>query len=318
MIHAIKEKIRRKIKSYYLGIRGIALFFFQLPLWIAIFVALFTTKTPKIAILIVPALCFFYATRLTMGYFRRCKRNYLETGKASSKRDTRKQAMFWIFLGVLVLASYVTRHPLSGVIIATLAGLGYAFSYLFDKKEEYKLYDEKEKKKEDKKITQPRTSIQDTLNSNLTPTLKKMIIEADNHLTQLQRIAQQLSKEPAEMSLARQIYTISAQASRLIKLIAESPDSVRAARSFLVIYIPELRRIAQEYVSHLNTPSHHQAREQFVQLLSDTQQAFTRENKLHSTRSLQKFNTQIDVLRHQLQQESPQAPVYQQKTTQDN
>ena len=119
------------VKQQYLGIRGMALYLVQLPLWLSIPINLIFFKPLNILSAGVASALLCYAAYLTQRHYRSRRDNYVKTGKDHADEDNRLYALGFTALAAAVLAFTARPQPLFGLINALLAAGGYYLSYLY-------------------------------------------------------------------------------------------------------------------------------------------------------------------------------------------
>lgn len=280
--HLIRKSSSRLLKRSYLGMRGFTLMLFQLPLWTGMAVGAFQANLPKTGVFAAAAACLGYATWLTRSYFLECRRNYIQTGEISSKTDKRPLALGFVGLGTFAIASYAFRQLISGGIMALLGSLGYYLRYMLPDPDA------------------PAAAPERIETDHLNPTLRQMINNAYGYLDNMRDVQRRLRLRPQEHDVAMQLQSIILHSRRLIAIMAEQPERIRAARQFLVVQLAELSAISRAYLED-DGAEHEQIRNNYLALLQNSETALFQEKRLLDHNRFQTLDTRMQVLREQLQ-----------------
>ena len=116
----------------------------------------------------------------------------------------------------------------------------------------------------------------------------------------LEKYTVRLQSLASEANIAAQMARVTAQARSIIAHIGEEPERIRAARSFLVVHLHELRRIAAAYLADIGNPDHGRQQIRFHNLLADSEHSFTAQHLQLTNQQQEQLDTQIQVLRDQL------------------
>ena len=167
--------------------------------------------------------------------------------------------------------------------VALLAAAGYYLGYIHDSRPE------------DAYQAPPR-HIPDHLNA----TLRDMLSGGFEAVETLEKYTVRLQSLASEANIAAQMARVTAQARSIIAHIGEEPERIRAARSFLVVHLHELRRIAAAYLADIGNPDHGRQQIRFHNLLADSEHSFTAQHLQLTNQQQEQLDTQIQVLRDQL------------------
>ncbi|MDO4643359.1 MAG: 5-bromo-4-chloroindolyl phosphate hydrolysis family protein [Cardiobacteriaceae bacterium] len=280
------QKTKKIIKQQYLGIRGIALYALQLPLWFAIPINLIRGKILSVGIAVVAIALLLYAGSLTQEYFLSRRDNYIKNGIDHADIDQRFSALACTTIAAAVIAFGIRPSPIFALVTALIAALGYYFSYNFNDEPEDDI--------------PPHRDIPDRLN----PTLREMLAGGYDAIEKLERIAARLQITAEESRIAAQLKKVTDRARAIISQIGDEPERIRAARSFLIIHLNELRHISEEYIADIGNPDHGRQQIRFHNLLTDSEQSFTAQHLQLSSQQQEKLDTQMQVLREQLKTNS--------------
>lgn len=272
----------RLLKRSYLGLRGFTLTLMQLPLLAGMGMGVFQGNFFKASMCAAAAACLGYATWLTRSYFLECRRNYIQTGEIKSERDHRAIALGFVALGTFAIATYAFKRPIAAGFMSLLASLGYYLRYMLP---------------ED---AAPAASPERIATDHLNPTLRGMIDSAYRHLDDMRDVQRRLRLRPQEHDVAMQLHAIILHSRRLIAIIAEQPERIRAARQFLVVQLPELAAISRAYLED-DGAAHEQIRADYLALLANSESALFQEKRLLDHNRFQTLDTRMQVLREQLQ-----------------
>ena len=270
------------VKQQYLGIRGMALYLVQLPLWLSIPINLIFFKPLNILSAGVASALLCYAAYLTQRHYRSRRDNYVKTGQDHADEDNRLYALGFTALAAAVLAFTARPQPLFGLINALIAAGGYYLSYLYSDTPTADV--------------RPPRDIPSALND----TLRDMLAGGYDAVEQLEHYAQRLQLLAEERGIAAQLDKIAAQARAIIKHIGPNAERIRAARSFLIVHLGELRRISEQYIADIGNPGHSTQQTRFLTLLHDSEQSFTAQHLQLTSQQQIQLDTQMQVLREQL------------------
>lgn len=279
------EKIRYTIRQQYLGIRGIALYMLPLPLWLDICISLLSGRLGVMTGEILAAVCFAFAGYFTREHFRERREHLLATGTEHAEHDRRPAAAGLTALGCFLLALVIFRRPpLLPLIMAALGALGYCLNYIAD----------------DAPYQKPSARLKRNIPETLPSALEEMLNNAYSALENMEVIAVRLKEITREYHVARQLEKVTRTARLVIYHIQDSPERIRAARSFLVVHLQELNHICQQYSDNINTPEHDRQQAEFQQLLLESEHAFIEQKQQLTQQQQQNLDTRMQVLREQL------------------
>jgi len=278
-----RQDAQKILKQQYLGIRGAALYALQLPLWLAIPVNLIRGKLLGVATAAVAIGLLCYAAALTRQHFQSRRNNYIKTGSDHADVDNRPYALAFTALAAATTAFSVRPGIAFALISALLAAAGYYLGYIHDSRPE------------DAYQAPPR-HIPDHLNA----TLRDMLSGGFEAVETLEKYTVRLQSLASEANIAAQMARVTSQARSIIAHIGEEPERIRAARSFLVVHLHELRRIAAAYLADIGNPDHGRQQIRFHNLLADSEHSFTAQHLQLTNQQQEQLDTQIQVLRDQL------------------
>lgn len=282
----MRKQSSKFLKRSYLGLRGFTLMLLQLPLWTGMVTGAFQGNLLKTATFAAAASCLGAAAWLTRGYFLECRRNYIQTGEIKSKTDKRPLALGLVGLGTFAIASYAFKSPkLGSLLMAGLGSLGYYLRYMLPEPAAAQLASSTPERIE---------------TDHLNPTLRQMINDAYGYLDDMRDVQRRLRLRPQEHDVAMQLYTIILHSRRLIAIMAEQPERIRAARQFLVVQLAELAAISRAYLED-DGAQHEQIRSNYLALLQNSESALFQEKRLLDYNRFQTLDTRMQVLRDQLQ-----------------
>ena len=135
---------------------------------------------------------------------------------------------------------------------------------------------------------------------HLNATLREMLSGGFDAIETLEQHANRLKNYADEADIAAQLEKITAQARGIIAHIGEEPERIRAARSFLVVHLHELRRISAAYLADIGSPDHGRQQQNFHTLLADSEHSFSAQQLQLGSAQQEHLDTQIQVLRDQL------------------
>ena len=278
-----RQDAQKILKQQYLGIRGAALYALQLPLWLAIPVNLIRGKLLGVATAAVAIGLLCYAAALTRQHFQSRRNNYIKTGSDHADVDNRPYALAFTALAAATTAFSVRPGIAFALISALLAAAGYYLAYIYnsDPADAYQA---------------PPRHIPGHLNA----TLREMLSGGFDAIETLEQHANRLKNYADEADIAAQLEKITAQARGIIAHIGEEPERIRAARSFLVVHLHELRRISAAYLADLKNPDHGRQQQNFHTLLADSEHSFSAQQLQLGSAQQEHLDTQIQVLRDQL------------------
>ena len=278
-----RKDAQKILKQQYLGIRGAALYALQLPLWLAIPVNLIRGKLLGVATAAVAIGLLCYAAALTRQHFQSRRNNYIKTGSDHADVDNRPYALAYTALAAASITFSVRPGIAFALTSALLAAAGYYLAYLHnsDPADAYQA---------------PPRHIPGHLNA----TLREMLSGGFDAIETLEQHANRLKNYADEADIAAQLEKITAQARGIIAHIGEEPERIRAARSFLVVHLHELRRISAAYLADIGSPDHGRQQQNFHTLLADSEHSFSAQQLQLGSAQQEHLDTQIQVLRDQL------------------
>ncbi len=277
------EDAQKKLKQQCLALRGVGLYVLQLPLWLAIPVNLLRGKLLGVATAAVAIGLLSYAARLTQQHYRSRSANLARSGLDQADNDYRPYALAYTALAAASITFSVRPGIAFALTSALLAAAGYYLAYLHnsDPADAYQA---------------PPRHIPDHLNA----TLRDMLSGGFEAVETLEKYTVRLQSLASEANIAAQMARVTAQARSIIAHIGEEPERIRAARSFLVVHLHELRRIAAAYLADIGNPDHGRQQIRFHNLLADSEHSFTAQHLQLTNQQQEQLDTQIQVLRDQL------------------
>ncbi|WP_298641350.1 5-bromo-4-chloroindolyl phosphate hydrolysis family protein [uncultured Cardiobacterium sp.] len=270
------------VKQQYLGIRGMALYLVQIPLWLLIPLNLILFRPLPILSAGIAAALLCYAAYLTQQHYRSRRDNYIKTGQEHADEDNRPYALGFTALAAAVLAFTARPQPLFALLNALVAAAGYYLSYLYDDTPAADV--------------RPPRDIPAALND----TLRKMLADGYDAVEQLEHYTKRLQLLAEERGIAGKLGNITARARAIIKHIGSDAERIRAARSFLIVHLGELKNISAQYLADIGNPGHDAQQTRFLTLLDDSEQAFTAQHLQLTSQEQIRLDTQMQVLREQL------------------
>lgn len=277
-----KTSAARFIRRSYLGLRGFTLGLLQLPVTLGLLHGALTGNLTKMAAFAASALSLGFAAWYTREYFLNCRQNYIQTGEIKSDIDRRPLALTLVGITAWIIATVTFKRPFStGLVFAGIGAAGYYLRYMLPDG------------------TAPQVTPKRVETDHLNPTLRGMIDTAYRHIDDMRDVQRKLRLKPQEHDIAMQLYSIILHSRRLIAIIAEQPERIRAARQFLVVQLPELATISRAYLDDSGSEDA-TVRQNFLDLLVACESALFQEKKLLNHNRFQTLDTRMQVLREQL------------------
>ncbi|SUO93812.1 5-bromo-4-chloroindolyl phosphate hydrolysis family protein [Suttonella ornithocola] len=278
----MKKSWLTKSKALFLGLRGNILLVASSPLWIAVIQGIFQGRLFKSLLSLASVGCFTYATLLTKRYFYQLSLT-LHQENPLPVEDTRKDALWLVALGALIVSALVLRRPPLIAINTLLAGGAYYFHYCYQTQD----------------IPATSTSIEETpINpADLPPTLRQMIQDAQQSILHLRQIAETAYNTDVSSILLSKLQTIINLADTLLHKVAQSPEQIRQMRTFFVVILPELEQICARYFSDISSA---ESQQQFLDLLNASEAAFTEQQQALIGRHQTELDIKMTVLKAQL------------------
>lgn len=277
------EDAQKKLKQQYLALRGVGLYVLQLPLWLALPVNLLRGKLLGVATAAVAIGLLSYAARLTQQHYRSRSANLARSGLDQADNDYRPYALAYTALAAASITFSVRPGIAFALTSALLAAAGYYLAYLHNSAPA------------DAYQAPPRH-----IPGHLNATLREMLSGGFDAIETLEQHANRLKNYADEADIAAQLEKITAQARGIIAHIGEEPERIRAARSFLVVHLHELRRISAAYLADIGNPDHGRQQQNFHTLLADSEHSFSAQQLQLGSAQQEHLDTQIQVLRDQL------------------
>jgi len=255
--------------------KGVLLYIFLIPLFVAVTLALFQTN---IKAFILNGISFF----LFLGVARLAKKGFTQEGLYHSSIFTKAPKIPYKMLAGYLLGvstfftAFVTggQPLLKSSFLALIATVGYYLYYGFDPKKD-KL-------------------------ENLGDVSAEFVLETVNEAkSKLSNIETNISKIK-DTVLQTKITTALTKAKHILQTIQEDPKDVRVARKFLIVYIDGIAKVTQSYVELDEADITTETKERLETLMDEVEEKLDKELIRLKQNNIFDLDVHIDVLKEQI------------------
>lgn len=256
--------------------KGLLLYFFLTPLFIAVILALIAREIPAFGLNLVAFVLFYGAAKLnTWGLANEFKYHKEKLTKAPTKPYKTMSAIL-LGLGTFFAASIAGSETLFiGIFLALIASIGYVLHYGLD----------------------PRTDKLENIGDVSGELVLKTLSEAK---TKLLGIETHIEKISEDISLKEKLSLAVEKAEYIIQTIQDDPKDIRVARKFLLVYLDGLNNVTESYTAIKEADIKGETKVKLHALLDDVEERFDKE--LVRLRKNNEFDLEvnIDVLHQQI------------------
>jgi len=262
-------------KPNYQNAKGVLLYIFLIPLFLALVLALFQTN---IQAFLLNGVSFF----LFLAVARLAKRGFLQESAYHESIFTKAPKVpYKMFAGYLLgLATFFTAfvtgsEPLvKSAFLAIISVLGYYLYYGFDPK----------KDKLENLGDVSASFVLETINE-----AKDKLISIESNILNIK-----------DASLQQKINTALSKAKHILQTIQEDPKDIRVARKFLIVYIDGIKKVTQSYVDLEETDITPETKTRLHTLMDEVEEKLDRELIRLKQNNAFDLDVHIDVLKEQI------------------
>lgn len=255
--------------------RGTLLYFFLLPLALAIILALFKTNIQAFLLNSAAFVLFLVTAKIsTIGFEQEA--NYLESTLTKAPKIPYKQIAAYLLGGSTLLTAWIAGgKPLTtAFFLGAISTLGYYFYYGFD----------------------PKKDKLENLGDVSADYALEVIQEAEEKLDNIEKN----QKIIADTILSKKLNVALGKAKSIVETIKEDPKDIRVARKFLIVYIDGVLTVTDSYVSMDSDTIDVETKERLHTLMEELDTRLDKELKRVKENNLFDLDVQIDVLKEQI------------------
>jgi len=256
--------------------KGILLYIFLMPLFLAVILALIARNIPAFGLNLVAFLLFYGTAKLnTWGLANEFKYHNEKLTKAP-KKPFKSMAALLLGVSTLFAASIAGGASLfSGIFLAAVAMTGYVLNYGLD----------------------PRTDKLENIGDVSAELVLKTLSDAR---AKLSGIESHIDKDFKDLALKEKLSLATKKAEHIIQTIQEDPKDIRVSRKFLLVYLDGLEKVTSSYTAMDDADIKGETKEKLHELLNDVEIRFDKELKRLQKNNEFDLDVNIDVLHQQI------------------
>jgi len=270
-----------KAKPYTPGIpslkskKGILLYLFLIPLFIAVVLALLQTNIQAFLLNSLAFVLFFTTAKLSSKGFAQ-EFEYLHSTLTKAPKIPYKTISAFMLGGSTFFTAWVAGHKsfVSALFLGTIATLGYYLYYGFD----------------------PKKDKLNNLGDISAEFVLETIGEAKTKLSNIEKHMDQIE----DTFLYEKLNIALKKANNILETIQEDPKDIRVARKFLIVYIDGVAKVTNSYVSMDEEDIHSETKEKLYALMGDLDIRFDKELERLKNNNQFDLDVHIDVLKEQI------------------
>lgn len=255
--------------------KGVLLYLFLIPLFIAVILALLQTNIHAF-LLNSLAFALFYATAKlsTKGFAQESE--YLHSTLTKAPKIPYKTIAAFMLGGSTFFSAWVAgdKSFISSLFLAVIATLGYYLYYGFD----------------------PKKDKLDNLGDVSAAFVLETIGEAKTKLSNIEKHMDQIE----DRLLHGKLDIAMTKANNILDTIQEDPKDIRVARKFLIVYIDGIAKVTDSYVAMDEEDIHSDTKEKLYGLMDDLDSRFDKELERLKNNNQFDLDVHIDVLKEQI------------------
>jgi len=256
--------------------KGLLLYFFLTPLFIAVVLALLARNIPAFGLNLTAFVLFYAVVKLnTWGLANEFKYHQEKFTKAPTKPYKTISA---ILLGIATFFSASIAGGesfLTGIFLSSIAVVGYILYYGLD----------------------PRTDKLENIGDVSAELVLKTLSDAK---AKLSGIESHMSHNFNDLELKEKLSLATKKAEHIIQTIQNDPKDIRVARKFLLVYLDGLEKVTNAYTSMDEADIKGETKEKLHQLLNDVEIKFDKELARLKKNNEFDLDVNIDVLQQQI------------------
>ena len=256
--------------------KGLLLYFFLTPLFLAVILALLARDIPAFGLNLVAFVLFYGTAKLnTWGLANEFKYHKEKLTKAPTKPYKTMSAI------LMALATFFTatiaggESIFSGIFLAAVASVGYVLHYGLD----------------------PRTDKLENIGDVSAELVLKTLSDAKSKLSGIEA---HMNKDFKDIALKQKLSLSVEKAQYIIQTIQEDPKDIRVARKFLLVYLDGLEKVTESYTAMDEADIKGETKEKLHQLLDDVEIKFDKELARLKKNNEFDLDVNIDVLHQQI------------------
>ncbi len=256
--------------------KGLLLYFFLIPLFLAVILALIQRNIPAFGLNLL-AFALFYATAKlnTWGLANEFTYHQAKLTKAPTKPYKTLSA---ILMGIATLftASIAGGESLlSGLFLASISSLGYVLHYGLD----------------------PRSDKLENIGDVSAELVLKTLSDAKSKLS---GISTHIDSDFKDLELKEKLKLAVKKAEHIIQTIQDDPKDIRVSRKFLLVYLDGLEKVTDSYMAIDEKDIKEETKAKLHQLLDDVELRFDKELTRLKKNNEFDLDVNIDVLQQQI------------------
>ena len=256
--------------------KGLLLYFFLIPLFLAVILALIQRNIPAFGLNLL-AFALFYATAKlnTWGLANEFTYHQAKLTKAPTKPYKTLSA---ILMGIATLftASIAGGESLlSGLFLASISSLGYVLHYGLD----------------------PRSDKLENIGDVSAELVLKTLSDAKSKLS---GISTHIDSDFKDLELKEKLKLAVKKAEHIIQTIQDDPKDIRISRKFLLVYLDGLEKVTDSYMAIDEKDIKEETKAKLHQLLDDVELRFDKELTRLKKNNEFDLDVNIDVLQQQI------------------
>ncbi|CAA6816223.1 MAG: Unknown protein [uncultured Sulfurovum sp.] len=256
--------------------RGLLLYFFLTPLFLAVVLALLARDISAFGLNLIAFILFYGTAKLnTWGLANEFKYQQEKFTKAPTKPY---KTMSAILMGIATLftATIAGGESLfSGIFLASVAIVGYVLHYGLD----------------------PRTDKLENIGDVSAELVFKTLADAR---AKLSGIESHIQKDFRDLELREKLSLAVEKSEYIIQNIQDDPKDIRVARKFLLVYLDGLEKVTNSYMAMEESDIKGETKARLHQLLDDVEVKFDKELTRLKKNNQFDLDVNIDVLQQQI------------------
>ncbi len=270
-----------KVKPYNPGTtslkskKGILLYLFLIPLFIAVILALLQTDIHAFLLNSLAFALFFFTAKLSSkGFIQELE--YLRSPLIKAPKIPYKTIAAFMLGGSTFFTAWVAggKSFISALFLATIATLGYYLYYGFD----------------------PKKDKLDNLGDISAEFVLETIGEAKTKLSNIEKHMDQIE----DRILYEKLNIAMIKAKNILETIQEDPKDIRVARKFLIVYIDGIAKVTDSYVAMDEEDINSETKIKLYRLMEDLDTRFDKELERLKNNNQFDLDVHIDVLKEQI------------------
>lgn len=256
--------------------KGILLYFFLTPLFVAVILALIAQDIPAFILNSIAFVLFYGTAKLnTMGLKNEFEYNQKNLTKAP-KHPLKTYAAILLGIATLMTAYLAGDKPIYiAIFLAAIAMTGYYMHYGLD----------------------PTKDKLENIGDISAEFVLKTLEEAKSKMANIET---NLQKGFDDLELKRKLELALEKAQHIVEAIQEDPKDVRVARKFLLVYLDGLSNVTNAYTTMDDSDIQGETKEKLHTLLEDVEKRFDKELQRLKQNNAFDLDVNIDVLHQQI------------------